>query len=257
MYKTCTLIIIVLISLGLPSCKQEIAQVDHLAHISDPDVKRVLASTCEASGGLENYMSIDSIIYDKRSVLYNADDSVESDVRQHHAYKIHPELSGVITWTDTLGDHSIVYNSSDPYKTLNGERLPNSTKSARESFMSSYYVLFLPFKLIDPGVDLTYGGTTIIDDITTEVIEARYAPTVHKNHSTSDEWSFYINKADGSVVSNLVYHPPTYAYIENTKYTDEYPLRMNTYRQTWRTDANRNKEYLRAEFWYSNYKFTK
>ncbi len=241
---------------GFSACKQS-SVIDHLAHITDTEVKSQLMTACESAGGLDNYLSIDSITYDKRSVLYLPDGGVESEVRQHHAYKLSPELSGVITWSDSIGDHSIVYNQTAPYKTLNGEKILNSTKSARESFMSSYYVLFLPFKLIDPGVNLSYEGTTDIDDKKADILKASYAPATHANHSTDDEWSFFINQADGSVLSNLVYHPPTYAYIENTEYTDDYPLRMNTYRQTWRTDKNRNKEYLRGEFWYSNYNFTK
>ncbi len=250
------LLFVISLFLFFSSCK-ETKTIDHLAHITDSEVKSKLADACASSGGLDNYMSIDSIIYDKRSVLYLADGGVESEVRQHHAYKINPELSGVISWSDSIGDHSIVYNESVPYKTLNGKKIPNSAKSAKQSFMSSYYVLFLPFKLIDPGVNLTYEGTTDVDGIKADMIKATYAPAVHDNHSTDDEWTFFLNQKDGSVLSNLVYHPPTYAYIENTEYTDEYPLRMNTYRQTWRTDKNRNKEYLRGEFWYSNYKFTK
>lgn len=244
------------IFLCLFSCKDP-GHIDHLAHITDSDVKSKLAAACAASGGLDNYMAIDSITYDKRSVLYLADGSVESEVRQHHAYKVNPELSGIITWSDSIGDHSIVYNKTAPYKTLNGEKIANSSKSARQSFMSSYYVLFLPFKLIDPGVALSIEGTVDIDGVAADMLKASYAPSVHGNHSTDDEWTFFLNQKDGSVLSNLVYHPPTYAYIENTEYTDEYPLRMNTYRQTWRTDKNRNKEYLRGEFWYSNYNFTK
>ena len=240
----------------LSSCKKSSA-VDYLAHISDNEVKSKLSAACASAGGLENYMSIDSITYDKRSVLYLPDGGVESEVRQHHAYKVNPVLSGVITWSDSIGDHSIVYNQSAPYKTLNGEKIPNSAKSAKESFMSSYYVLFLPFKLIDPGVNLSYEGATDIDGIKADILKVSSTPEAHANHSKDDEWRFFINQTDGSVLSNLVYHPPTYAYIENTEYTDEYPLRMNTYRQTWRTDKNRNKEYLRGEFWYSNYHFTK
>ena len=236
------------------SCK--VSSPDPLNHISDPEVKRVLNKAYDSAGGFDTYANMDSIIFDKKSVLYLADGSTESSVEQRHAYSLHPTPSGTISWTDSIGNQTIRFDPEGAYKTLNGSRVPDSEKSATSSFFSNYYVLLLPFKFVDPGVTLSYEGTTTIDKRTADIIKAVYAPEVHDNHSTSDEWWLFFDREDGKVISNLVYHEPTYAYIENTESTDEYPLRMNLFRQTWRTDQNRNKEYLRGEFWYSNYAFT-
>jgi len=230
-------------------------QIDYLYHISDLEVKRVLQAACDASGGMDNYHRIDSIVYENRSILYLPDGSKESEVAQYHAYQLSPSLSGSITWSDSIGDHAILYSQDDPHRTLNGVRTNHTKDAVTKSFMGSYFVLFIPYKMAEPMVDLSYNGTTTIEGKSYDMLEASYAPDKHANHSTDDVWTLFCSTEDGAVISNLVHHPPTYAYIENKEYTDEHPLRMNTYRQTWRTDKDRNKEYLRGEFWYWDYRF--
>ena len=64
----------------------------------DPTVQQVLQRALAAAGSLQLYQGLDSIKYVKRSVLYNGDGEVESDVRQSHAYSLQPQLSGSISW---------------------------------------------------------------------------------------------------------------------------------------------------------------
>lgn len=242
--------LVLLLGLG---CKS--TEVDPFAHIEDSDVTRVLKAACDAHGGMERYHAVDSVIYEKKSTLYLPDGGVESDVTQHHAYQLSPTLSGSITWQDSLGAHAIHYSAEDPHRTLDGKRTDHAPDAVTKSFMGSYFVLFIPYKMADPEVDLRYEGVTTIDDKEYDVLAAHYAPEKHANHSTDDVWRLYSSKADGSIISNLVHHPPTYAYIDNVEYNDDHPVRVNTFRQTWRTDKDRNKEYLRGEFWYWDYRF--
>ncbi len=228
-----------------------------LDHVKDLMVKDVLQKGMSSAGGIENYLSIDSVVYRKRTVLYLEDGQIESELDQLHRYKLQPEVSGMITWKDSINSHGVYYSQHESYKTMNGVKIEDSSESAKQSFYSSYYVLFLPFKLMDAGVSLSHEGVTELGaGKKADVIKATYNPQEHGNHSTSDEWFFYFDKEDGRVLANLVHHPPTYAFIENTETTETFPLRMNLYRQTWRTDKDRNKKYLRGEFWYNDYKFT-
>ena len=85
------------------------------------------------------------------------------------------------------------------------------------------------------------------------MIEASYNSEQNDNHSTDDLWWYFFDARDGSYLASMVYHPPTYALIENTKYTDDLPIRFNTYRESYRVDSLRNKEYLRGVFYYSDF----
>ena len=232
--------------------KQE--KQDPMAHISDDKVLQVLTKVFKTAGGLDNYRNMKSISYQKQSILFLEDGSTESHITQRHSYSLQPELTGDINWVADGNTYRIHYSAQDSYKEENGVRIPDSEESARKSFFSATYVLFIPFKLLDPGAELTYEGRDTLDDgKIADVIRAEYDATKHENHSTSEIWWYYFDAKDGSHLASLVFHPPTYAYIENVVITDDYDIRFNVHRKTFRTDASRNKEYLRGEFNYSNY----
>ena len=230
-------------------------QAHYAAHIQDPQVRTVLERAIGVSGGWENYQSIDSIIYKKKTILYHQDGTIESELAQEHKYQLSPAISGDIYWADSIGSHHIRYDGKSSYKSLNGQVLNGQGESAKSAFMSAYYVLFIPFKLMDEGVVLAYEGVeTVINGETCDVIKATYAPDEHQNHSTADVWYYYFDTETGRYVSSMVYHAPTYAYISNDQTTSEQAIIFNTYRKSYRTDAERNIEYLRGEFWYSDYR---
>ena len=246
--------IICLTSLTFISCSKQNSYDVEI--IGDSDVQRVLSKAIDAHGGWEILNRIERLSFTKKTILYLQDDSIESAVEQRQEFQFYPELEGKITWQDSLGEHLIFYSENDSYVSLNGNKVPNSTDRARTTFFSNYFVLLLPFKFADPGTTLSYEGKlTLAPGKEVEVLKASYAPEKFENHSTSDVWYLHIDPETGFVVSNLVYHAPTYAYIQNLETTEEFPLRMNQYRQTWRTDKSLEKEYLRGEFWYTNYKF--
>ncbi len=254
-----TLLFLLLIFLiGCTSTPEDKKQENPMAHISDVNVVKVLDKAFNTAGGLEDYRNMKSISYQKRSVLFLEDGSTESDLTQQHSYTLQPELTGEITWESDGKSYRTFYSALDTYKEEDGVRIPDSEESARKSFFSATYVLFIPFKLLDPGAKLTYEGRDTLDDGTiADVIRAEYDAAKHDNHSTSEVWWYYFDANDGAHLSSLVFHPPTYAYIENDEITDDYDIRFNVYRKTFRTDADRNKEYLRGEFYYSDYLINK
>lgn len=221
--------------------------------IDDARARTIMARAVASAGGWETWIGIDSIRYVKRSVLYHADGSVEKDVTEHHAYQLRPTLAGEINWTEIDTPRQIIYNDREAYRTALGERIANSSQSAYQAFMSAYYVLFVPFKLLDPGTSLTYEGTDTVAGAPADVIKASYDPGKHHNHSTRDTWWYYFDQHDGRHLGSMVYHAPTYALIENTETTDAHRIRFNTYRESFRCDSLRNKKFLRGVFYYSDY----
>ncbi len=245
----------ILLILFLAGCQLQ-NEEDDFSHIGDQDVKRILKRAFDSAGTLKSYRDIESIRYRKKTILYNEDGSIESSVDQIHEMRLSPSLTGSIIWTDSTGNRMIYHSQSESYTKLNDQIVPNTSESAKQSFFSNYFVLFIPFKLLDTGVQLTFEGTTeLASNARADIIKAVYSPEQYDNHSTSDEWYFFFDSTTGRVLANLVYHEPTYAFIENIETTEEFPIRMNVYRKTWRTDKDRNKQYLRGEFWYSDYEF--
>ena len=250
------LFFIVLAFLFWTGCgSQQQVVVSDFSH-ADPQVQKVLLKAFEANGGYETYQNLASLSYKKRSILYYPDGGVESDVTQYHEYTISPELSATIFWTKDGQRHSIQYDHGVGQKYIDGELIPDGSKSATSSFLSAHYVLFMPFKLADKYVQLSYAGVDNVLDKEVDVIKAVYSPTDHDSHSTSDTWWYYFDRNSGDYAGSMVYHEPTYAFIENTRQNTDLPLVMNTYRVSHRVDSDRNKEYVRGEFFYEDYEMT-
>lgn len=223
--------------------------------IADTTARSILLGAIEKAGGWQNYASLKAIKYVKRAVLYHEDGSVESDFIQRHDYVLHPSVSGRISWKEGDDRMAIVYGSAEAYSSVGGIIDSASTESAARAFLSNYYVLFMPFKLADEGVELSYTGKVTLDSgVQANVIKAQYAPAEHDNHSTSDVWWYYFDGGDDSYLASMVHHPPTYAWIDNNRTTgDSLPLRLNTYRKSYRCDSTGNRIFLRGEFWYSDF----
>jgi hypothetical protein len=223
----------------------------------DPQVIKILDRAFEKAGGWDRWTQLSTISYKKKSVLYKEDGSVESDITQFHEYNLQPELSGTIFWKDAKGSHSILYKDSKAQRFLNGALVAGQDEEAYKTFMSAYYVLFIPFKLSDDHTTLGYEGVdTLQTGEVVDVIKASYSPELHDNHSTDDTWYYYFEQSTGHYIGSMVYHAPTYAYIRNSAVNRELPLVMNTYRESYRVDADRNIQFLRGEFFYNDYQMT-
>ncbi len=252
MYKhlsVCLLCISILLCISCKSQETMSTQSD-----IDTEINKIIDRAIMAEGGWDNWQNLVSISYKKRSILYLKDGSKESDMTQFHEYQFGEQMSGNIFWKDNDGSHSIVYQDGLAYEYLNGQKLEDSKESATKAFHSATYVLLMPFKLKDPNVALSYLGTeTLADGKIADVIKAVYNPDQHATHSTDDTWNYYFDQSSGEYLAAMVYHAPTYAYIENTKRDRSLPIAMPIYRESYRSDAERNKEFLRGEFFYSDY----
>lgn len=250
------LLLLFIILSVLSACKVNISFGDEPS-FDNFEVNKILKRAFKKAGGWDNWAKLQSISYKKRSILYLENGDVESDVTQFHEYQLQPSLKGTIFWKDDQGSHSIVYENGKASAFENGQFDETQSESANKTFLSAHYVLFMPFKLGDEGTKLSYEGTTTLDSGTlVDVIKASYAPSSFDNHSTDDEWYYYFDKETGAYVANMVYHAPTYAYIKNTKMDNSQPLIMNTYRESFRVDKDRNIEFLRGEFFYEDYQMT-
>lgn len=238
--------------LGCQPIEKENAVTDPFEQIKDSTAKSVLIKTIKNAGGLDTWQRIKNLTYIKHGILYFADGSVETDNVQLHRYKFFPQFSAEITWEENNLHHRITY-STDGARQFQNEIL--TEKDPTQTVMSSLYVLGMPFKLLDAGTVLTASGSVILrSGQQAHAIKANYNPEKNSNHSTTEEWIYYFDENNAAFLGSLVFHPPTYAYIENLKFTDHLPIKLPLHRKSYRTNRHREIEYLRAEFQYSEYK---
>lgn len=219
----------------------------------EPTALQVVEKGIELAGTMEKWKNIASLEYTKKSRLLLENGEVESDVTQRHHYTYRPNKSVRISWMVNKDSFLIVHNDSVSQKFKN-DSLVDQGASVKATVNSATYVLGMPFKLLDTGTALSYSGLKSFNATdTVHAVNATYAPQQHKNHSTQDEWWYHFDKDSGAFVGSMVYHAPTYALIENLSMITEKGLTFPEHRKSYRCDADGNKVFLRAEFWYSDY----
>ncbi len=231
--------------------KEGTASVDPYGHIQDEQVKLILKRAIDKAGGYEAWSTVKSIKYTKHNMLFLEDSTVEVDNIQRHEYDMQPEFSARISWNKDGVNHLVNYSSRGAQKFENDSL---TTKDPSQDVMSAMYVLGMPFKLLDAGTYLKYNGPVILPNgKDADEITATYSPEEHENHSTQDVWYYYFDVNDGSFYGAMVYHAPTYAYIDNMAFVENTPVKFHAHRKSYRSDSVRNIKFLRAEFWYSDY----
>ncbi len=219
----------------------------------EPTALQVVEKGIVMSGTMEKWKNIASLQYTKKSRLLLEDGKVQSDVTQQHHYIYRPNKSVQITWTVDTDSFLIVHNDSVSQKFKN-DSLVDQGASVKSTVNSATYVLGMPFKLLDKGTVLAYDGLKSFNTKdTVHAVNATYAPGKYTNHSTQDEWWYHFDKNTGAFVGSMVYHAPTYALIENLSMTTEKGLTFPKHRKSYRCNAQGEKAFLRAEFWYSDY----
>jgi hypothetical protein len=241
-------IIFVVLSCGQkPESKQYLAE-----ETTSKKAGEIVSLSIEKHGGLSTWKNLESISYYKSIILFDSLGVIESKVTQHHYYQLKPELTGTISWLVDGDSLKIEYANNEATKYVNGlaEISPESLNSAKNSFLSSFYVLFQPFKLMDEGTELNYVGVdTLESDVVVNVIQPSYTGA----KPGDDKWWYYFDIKTNRLLANMVNHSPTYSYIVNLSYDESTEIIFNAHRKSYFVDSLRNVRYLRAEYFYDDY----
>ena len=99
---------------------------------------------------------------------------------------------------------------------------------------------------------LFYKKDTILDGEKTFVVDVSYRED--ENTRTPDQWTYFFNAKTFLVVAAKVFHSPTVSFIENIKFNKETPFVFNAERESVFLNKDGSKDFLRASYFYSNYK---
>lgn len=202
---------------------------------------------------MQNWEDLDTIQFYKTTRLYLEDDTLEDSTYQLHTYVLYPDMNGKYSWKEDDKEFEVVYDNGFVMMNENGKDIALSETNIEKyklSFLGAQFVICLPFKLNDPGVQLSYEGSDIFNGRQVEVLKASYNAELD-NHTKSHDWWHYFDKKTYKYLGYKVYHSPTYAKVYNIGTADIQGVTFPEYRRTYRVDADDNELYLRAEFWYS------
>ena len=216
--------------------------------------KQLLSKSMDAHGGLEFWQKVDTLSFTKKTILYNRKGLKEKEITQHQSFYGGNFINGNITTIGT--DKSSISIIGDVYSKRIGDTLisisNNEMKSITNAFKSAYYVISQPFNLMESGALLSYKKDTILNDEKTFVVDVSYEED--QNTNTPDQWTYFINAKTYLIVAAKVFHSPTVSFIENINFNKETPFVFNAERESVFLNKDGSKDYLRASYFYSNYK---
>jgi hypothetical protein len=204
----------------------------------------LINQSIDAHGGMEKWQSLDKISYRKEITLYSKEKTVRKHIEQQHDYLISSHIEGSYSYFDSI-KHEVIFNGQSAYK-VEGEIQNAPDDSAFNSFNSAYYVLNMPWKLLDKGAQSSYEGLdTLFSGQVVESIKVEYTSGTSK-----DTWWYYFDPVSHRVAACLVYHPPTYNLITNDDYVSYQGLLWNHKRSSYRADGNGEVIYLMGKYVY-------
>ena len=210
-----------------------------------PDkVTALVNQSIDAHGGMEKWQSLDTMIYKKKITLYNQEEKVRKYIEQQHNYSLSSNLKGSYSYFDSI-KYEVIFDGESAYKVI-GDSIKAPDDSAFNSFNSAYYVLNMPWKLLDEGANSTYEGLdTLFSGQVVESIKVEYTSGTSK-----DTWWYYFDPVSQRVVACLVSHPPTYNLITNDDFISYQGLLWNHKRSSYRADKNGDVIYLMGKYVY-------
>jgi len=235
------------------ACNQKTVPLDRFAHIDDENAREIIKASIAHAGGIDKWESIKHLKYNKDFSLLFGDGSVEKSFSQVHDYNYDPLVIDIKS--NENGDEVHTLLSGGKYsRTFNGKPSDATSANLAKAINTSTYVIGMPFKLLDPGVDIMYDGELLLDNgKLVDVIQVSYDPQKNSNHSTADVWKYYFDKQDRKIVGNWVDAGDHANVIENLTFEKVGGILWNKKRKSWRLDSLGKKEYVRADYSYDNY----
>jgi len=219
-----------------------------------PTAKQILKKSLKAHGGLELWQKIDTLSFTKKTILYNQKGIKEKEITQNQSFyggiPLHGKISSLGTEKSSISVINGVYVKSirDSLVSITDDEI----KAINNSFKSAYYVISQPFNLKESNAFLFYKKDTILDGEKTFVVDVSYKED--ENTNTPDQWTYFFNAKTYLIVAAKVFHSPTVSFIENIKFNKETPFVFNAERESVFLNKDGSKDFLRASYFYSNYK---
>ena len=212
----------------------------------------IISKSIEAHGGFNQWKQIDTLSFVKKTVLFTKKGLKEKEIKQYQSFSFGSSFNGAITSLES--DSTSLTLTSGLYSKSIGDSLLLITEkelpALKNAFKSAYYVVSQPFNLRESTASFRYVKDTVLQNKKTYVVNVSYEGDTEK----SDLWTYYFNAQTFLVVACKVYHSPTMSYIQNTKFDSLTPFVFNAERESAFLKADGTKDYLRAAYFYSDFK---
>jgi len=249
---------LIFFSLLLFGCQTEVVENDSDPYekIEDESARLLLQKAVQRAGGIKKWKDKKAIAFEKYVALYDSAGNTEQATWQQHRYAYQPNSKIEIAWKKDSQVYKIAADDSGIKRLVNGQKdATANAQSLENSVLSATFVISLPFKLLDEGVQLSHMGTKVIENgLEVEVLKAVYNAKQHDNHSNQDIWELYFETKSYKMIGYQVQHDDHISYVLNESFMTVDGLLFPHLRKSYRVNEEGEKLFLRAAYEYKNYK---
>ncbi|MEM9885054.1 MAG: hypothetical protein AAF849_04115 [Bacteroidota bacterium] len=224
-------------------------------HIEDVKARALLEKAVNAAGGLDEWTSKKSISFQKYVALYDSMGTIEQENWQQHTYHYSPERKVKIAWEKEASKYEILAEKNQFRRLVSGAKDTSVTvQSIENTVRSATFVISLPFKLLNEGVELAYKGKKQLDTgQEVEVLQAIYDAKQHATHTNQDIWSLYFDAKDYRLLGYQVQHDDHISYVLNNSFDVVNGIVFPRHRKSYRVNEEGERLFLRAAYEYKDW----
>lgn len=222
------------------SCKKELT------------AKEIVEASIEHHGGLDHWNKLKELSFEKTTTLFYEDGSVESHSVQNQTFTFNPRPVYKLKHKQDTATVSLIWDDEYVHKMVNGFPVQDSTEieKARNSILAAHYVIKQPFDLVSDNAELELKGDTLLGNKRAFEVAVEYAGDT----PISDRWSYFIDAETFEVLANKVILQDHSSWVENLTFDTSTGFKFNAHRKSYRLDSIGKKAYLRAEYFYKDFR---
>lgn len=209
--------------------------------LPDNQAGEVVRKAIEHVGGWEQWDDKEAFSFYKNITQLDSTGQEIKTTRQLQQYRIKPHFGARMTWESGGKDYVIVNNGNQAWKYENGKELTDE-KSKKEAWNSSFgsnYVIFMPFKLTDPGAILSYDGLDTLDgNKIVHAVKVEYEKGAGSSGGFHTWW-YYFDKETYDLVANYLDYGTGYSYTSYQTFRSVNGIRMHDLRYSHASDATK------------------
>lgn len=212
----------------------------------------IVTNSIEKHGGGKAWNSLKRLSFDKNVTLFLKDGTIESSLKKHQEFTFYPNLKGKITWCANDKKNSILYKNAAVLKFINDSLItnPKELQNAKNSFNAALYVISQPFNFLNENTILTFLGVVHLENRKVYEVKVAYSSDTKE----SDKWFYYFDVKTFKMVANKVILKDHTSLVENITFDTSTDFIFNQSRKSYRLNDTGDKTYLRATYFYDNFK---
>ncbi|MEJ7912156.1 MAG: DUF6503 family protein [Chitinophagaceae bacterium] len=186
------------------SCSQNaVSDAGRLPVTMDDSSRIIIDRAIAYAGGYAAWQQQNTLSFDKKSRSYDSTGRLIRETNTHLDYMLKPEYRAKLSYQQNDTTITLLHDGKKARKLNNGQvsEQQKDIDAAWNSGYGSQFVMCMPYKLKDPGIQATYiGQVTLKDGAAAQVVKTSYIKGAGSN--PDHIWYYYFQPGTGKLLAN-------------------------------------------------------